>query len=190
MDGTGSSTDKAMKNWIEDEPDVNAQPFAELICAYLDGIPGSADVLNDALEDAGRSRAAVDGLPEERLAVVLENLLTESLARRISVDFARHVAGYCESPVAQSVIDAKQAQVESLNVGVSVQGSLSDAIEPREVLFQLGWGRQNSARSSAAWSLWGALLIPVRYVAQAAQRANTTELQWQIEHLKQQLASE
>ncbi len=54
----------------------------------------------------------------------------------------------------------------------------------RSLLHQLGWNHENTAQASAAWALWGALQIPVRYVAQAAQRANTSELDWQVAHLK------
>ncbi len=42
---------------------MSQQPFAELICAYLDGVPGAAEVLNDALEESCRPRVMVDVHP-------------------------------------------------------------------------------------------------------------------------------
>lgn len=176
---------------------MSPQPFAELICAYLDGVPGAAEVLNDALEESNRPRVAVDGTPGERLALVLDELLTEPVARRVAVDFAKHVAGLCANPLAQEVIDRKIAQVGE---GIEVATQTTEARAPdaeqepeeveRAVLLRLGWNPQNTPRASAAWALWGALQIPVRYVAVAAQRANTTELDWQVEHLKQLLTDQ
>lgn len=174
---------------------MNAQPFAELICAYLDGVPGACDVLNDALEEAGRARVVVDGTTGERLALVLEQLLIESLARRVAVDFARHVMGICDSPLAQAVMDQKSAQVDPAASDEDIQRATARLSElgdehtrPQQgYLYELGWGDENTPQTSAAWALWGALRIPVRFVASAAQRAVTTELQWQIEHLKQLL---
>lgn len=176
---------------------MSPQPFAELICAYLDGLPGAAEVLNDALEESNRPRVAVDGPPGERLALVLEELLTEPIARRAAVDFAKHVAGLCASPLAQEVIDRKSAQVSGATevVTQTAEARTSDEEpEPEEFeraeLLRLGWNAQNTPRASAAWALWGALQIPVRYVAVAAQRANTTELDWQVEHLKHLLTDQ
>lgn len=173
---------------------MNSQPFAELISAYLDGVPGAADVLNDALEESGRSRVVTDGDTGERLAIVLEELLVEPLARRVALDFARHVAGYCEPAHVQNVLKAKEHEA-ALQSGATTAASNYDNDEVAHrslhqgMLHSLGWEEEDSPKSSAAWALWGALLIPVRYVAQAAQRANTTELQWQVEHLKKLLMS-
>lgn len=176
---------------------MSPQPFAELICAYLDGLPGAAEVLNDALEESNRPRVAVDGTRGERLALVLEELLTEPIARRVAVDFAKHVAGLCANPLAQEVIDRKSAEVyEGTEAAMqTTEASAPDEEqEPEEFvraeLLRLGWNPQNTPRASAAWALWGALQIPVRYVAVAAQRTNTTELDWQVEHLKQLLTDQ
>ena len=174
---------------------MNAQPFAELICAYLDGVPGASDVLNDALEESGRARVVVDGTTGERLALVLEHLLIDSLARRVAVDFARHVIGICDSPLAQAVIEHKSVQVDPVASEEELQRATArlsefgdEHTQPQQgFLYELGWGEENTPQTSAAWALWGALRIPVRFVASAAQRTVTTELPWQIEHLKQLL---
>jgi hypothetical protein len=174
---------------------VSLQPFAELICAYLDGMPGAADVLNDALEESSRPRVVVDGTLGERLALVLEELLSEPVARRVAVDFAKHVASLCENPLAQEVIDRKSNQVDGIAPAETQSSHVLEADEERPhdllergLLLRLGWNEENTPQASAAWALWGALQIPVRYVAQAAQRANTTELNWQVEHLKRILS--
>lgn len=177
---------------------ITTQPFAELICAYLDGEPGAADVLNDALEDSGQARIAVDGTRGERLALVLEQLLVEPLANRLSVDYAQHVIQYCDSPVAQAFLRQKQTEIDpaaSAEVRQAERQAAEQALrsaagdsnwEP-SALHRLGWDENVTPRSSAAWALWGALMIPVRFVADAAQRANSTELDWQINRLKQLL---
>ena len=176
---------------------MTAQPFAELICAYLDGVPGASDVLNDALEESGRPRVVVDGTAGERLALVLERLLIEPLAKRAAVDFARHVLNVVDSPLAQAVMEQKSAQVDPAASEADLQRATARLAEfdderarpSQGYLYQLGWSDENTPQASAAWALWGALRIPVRYVASAAQRAVTTELQWQIEHLKQLVQS-
>ena len=176
---------------------MSQQPFAELICTYLDGLPGAADILNDALEESGKPRLAVEGTMGERLALVLEQLLEEPLARRASVDFARHVVEHCDSPFARAVLDQKNAQVDpdadeaALKSAAEKVAEFEDERFPSNymLLNRLGWRSEASAKSSAAWALWGALQIPVHYVSLAAQRISTTELQWQVEHLKQLLSN-
>ncbi len=170
-------------------------PLAELIGAYLDGLPGAADVLNDALEESGRDRLAINGAPSERLACVLEHLLSPPLQRQVALDFAKHVLGYCESPYAEAVFGIKRVQndpsatpAERLEAEEAINALPVDNFTQRySQLSQLGWTEHNTPQSSAAWSLWGALQIPLRYVAQAAQRVTSTECAWQIEHLKQLL---
>ncbi len=74
---------------------MSQQPFAELICAYLDGVPGAAEVLNDALEESCRPRVMVDGAPNERLALVLEELLVEPISRDGSLSIMRDALPAC-----------------------------------------------------------------------------------------------
>ncbi len=174
---------------------MSVQPFAELICAYLDGLTGASDVLNDALEESGKAREVVDGTTGERLALVLEQLLVEPLARRVAVDFARHVMEHCPAPLAQAVIAEKDAQIDPQASEADRQQATARLAEfgdehtslEQAFLYELGWSDENTPQTSAAWALWGALRIPVRFVAAAAQRAATTELEWQIEHLKRLL---
>ncbi len=56
------------------------------------------------------------------------------------------------------------------------------------ILQQLGWREESTPAGSAAWALWGALVVPVLSVARAAQRTAASELEWQVNHLKQLLA--
>ncbi len=172
-----------------------AHPFADLICAYLDGLPSAADVLNDALEEAGRERVAVDGSAGERLALVLDEMLEEDVARKAAIEFARHVVGYCDSPQARALIQQKSSELDPTAAAVELPTSEVDGVGSNEdgpagytLLAQLGWSPRNTPKASAAWALWGALQIPVRYVAAAAQRANGSELEWQIERLKSLLS--
>lgn len=176
---------------------MSSHPFAELICAYLDGEPGAVDVLNDALEETGRARLVVDGGPGERLALVLEHLLADALAKRVSLDFAKHVVHLCDSPLAEAMLAKKETDIDpgaTAEQRRQATESLAELEgEPRfsrhSSPMALGWQGEAGPLSSAAWAAWGALMIPARYVAEAAQRINTTELQWQINHLKQLLSS-
>lgn len=177
---------------------MSSHPFAELICAYLDGLPGAAEVLNDALEEAGRARIAVEGATGERLALVLESLLTEPLARRVAVDYAKHVAQFCDGSFARAVLNQKSTQVDPAATPADIQRAEAklESFEDDRMLFEsmslrrLGWNDENTPKASAAWALWGALQIPVRFVSLAAQRVSTTELDWQVEHLKELLTHE
>jgi hypothetical protein len=152
------------------------------ICVFLDGEPGAAEVLNDALELVGLERVAKDGNPAERLELVLTHLMPRPQAELLACEFAEHVM-----PIAKK----KSSNPKDLKkILKSKRSYLAGKVE-FDVMRKLaasalqGWTADNSPDSFALWAQWAAALAAPKDTAKSAQRVASTELEWQIERTKQ-----
>lgn len=158
-------------------------PYSALVSAYLDGENGSANVLDDFLEDKGEDRVAeVTDLPG-RLKIVLDRLLPAREADDLACDFAEHVHSVLErngieTKAVKDALAAKRQSgenVSSQELSVLADNALSD------------WQPDNSTVSRAIWSTWAAVLANPSCAAGSAQAARDGELEWQVERTKEVL---
>lgn len=152
------------------------------ICFYLDGEPGAADILNDALELIGAERTAVDGKTAERLELFLTKLIPREQAERLACDFAEHVLPIAvkqsqQPKLAKKALQAKRKLLDGKIDFRTLKESANKTLS--------GWQADNSPTSAAIWSIWSAAFGAPKDTAASAQKVSESEIDWQLERAKQ-----
>lgn len=162
--------------------------IVSLLTSILDGSEGAGEVLNDYFEERGEPRCVSEDFDyldlDDRLLLMLDDLLPERIARRVAADFAEHALENAELPT-KRVKEAKQFlnkcreffQLENPTREMEVElvkqaGSYFSFIESESV-----------ANNQAIWSVWAVFMGKPSNVAIAARRTAVDENNWQNDHL-------